>query len=65
MFSLLHFLFLYKQHLDLNCESLHMVELDDCSILQPGHLVGNRLGGTHDLISVQNLISHSFACGSS
>jgi hypothetical protein len=25
----------------------------------------NRLGGTHDLISVQNLRSHSFACGSS
>jgi hypothetical protein len=49
----------------LSCERLRMAGLDVCSILQPGHLVGNRLGGTHDLISVQNLRSHSFACGSS
>jgi hypothetical protein len=39
--------------------------LDDCSILQPGHLVGSRLGGTHDSINVQNLRSHGFACTSS
>jgi hypothetical protein len=47
----------------LSYERLRMVGLDDCSILQPGYLVGNRLEGTHDSISVQNLISHSFACG--
>jgi hypothetical protein len=49
----------------LNCERLRMAELDKCNILQPRHLVGNRLGGTHDSISVQNLRPHSFACGSS
>jgi hypothetical protein len=37
------------------CEKLGMVGLNDCIILQPGHLVGSRLGGTHDSISVQNL----------
>jgi hypothetical protein len=42
-----------------------MARLDDCGILQPGHLVGSRLGGTDDLISVQNLSSHSFASTSS
>jgi hypothetical protein len=42
-----------------------MAGLDDCNILQPEHLVENRLGGLHDSISVQNLISHSFACMSS
>jgi hypothetical protein len=40
----------------LSCERLHMVELDDCNILQPGHLVRSRLGGVHDSFSVQNLI---------
>jgi hypothetical protein len=49
----------------LSCERLCMAGLDDCSILQPGHLVRNRLGGTHDWISVQNLSSHGFACTSS
>jgi hypothetical protein len=49
----------------LSCERLRIAGLDDCSILQPKHLVGNRLGGTHDLISAQSLRSHSFACGSS
>jgi hypothetical protein len=39
----------------LSCERLHMVGLDDCSILQPRHLVRRRLGGTYDSISVQNL----------
>jgi hypothetical protein len=58
-------LFLYKQHLGLNYERLHMVGLDDCCILQPRHLVRNRFGGTQDTISIQNLRSHSFACGSS
>jgi hypothetical protein len=54
-----------KQHLDLSYERLHMVGLDDCSILQPRHLVRSRLGGTHDSISVQNLRSHGFECMSS
>jgi hypothetical protein len=56
-----------KDHLSyhLSCERLHMVRLDDCSILQAGHLVGNRLGGTHDSISVQNLKLHSFTRRSS
>jgi hypothetical protein len=49
----------------LSCERLCMAGLYDCSILQPGHLVGNRLGGTHDSINVQNIRSHSFACRSS
>jgi hypothetical protein len=49
----------------LSCERLRMVELDDCSILQPGHLVESRLGGMHDPISVQNLNSYDFACTSS
>jgi hypothetical protein len=40
----------------LSCERLHMVGLDDYSILQPGHLVWSRLGGMHDSFSVQNLI---------
>jgi hypothetical protein len=63
--SLLHFLFLYKQHLGLSCERLCMAGLDDCSILHPKHLAGNGMGGTQDSISVQNLKLHSFACGSS
>jgi hypothetical protein len=39
----------------LNCERLRMAGLDDYNILQPGHLVRSRLGGMHDLISIQNL----------
>jgi hypothetical protein len=39
---------LCKQHLHLRCERLRMAGLDDCSILQPRHLVENRLGGMHD-----------------
>jgi hypothetical protein len=42
-----------------------MAWLDDYNILQLRHLVRNRLGETYDLISVQNLRLHSFACGSS
>jgi hypothetical protein len=42
-----------------------MAGLDDCNILQLRHLVKSRLGGMHDLISVQTLRSHSFACTSS
>jgi hypothetical protein len=42
-----------------------MAGLDDCSILQPEHLVEIRLGGTHDSINIHNLRSHSFACMSS
>jgi hypothetical protein len=42
-----------------------MVGLDDCCILQPKHLVESRLGGMHDLISIQNLSSRGFACMSS
>jgi hypothetical protein len=49
----------------LSYERLCMAGLDVYSILQLGHLVRNRLGGTHDSISVQNLISHSFTCMSS
>jgi hypothetical protein len=49
----------------LSCERHCMTGLDDCNILQPEHLVRKRLGGTHDLIIVQNLRSHSFTCGSS
>jgi hypothetical protein len=49
----------------LSCERLRMAGLDDCNILQPRHLVRNRLGGMHDLISIQNLRLHSFSCGSS
>jgi hypothetical protein len=44
-----------QQHLYLSYERLHMAGLDDCSILQPGHFVRSRLGGTYDLISAQNL----------
>jgi hypothetical protein len=63
---LLHlFHFLCKRHLYLSCERLHIAGLDDCSILQPRHLVGSRLGGTHDLINNQNLSSHGFTCTSS
>jgi hypothetical protein len=58
-------MYLCQQHLYLSCERLCMVGLDDYNILQPEHLVENRLGGTHDSISVQNLRSHGFACTSS
>jgi hypothetical protein len=37
------------------CERLHMAGLDNYSILQPWHLVGSRLGGMRDLVSVRNL----------
>jgi hypothetical protein len=47
------------------CERLRMARLDDCSILQPEHLVENRLGQMHDLINIQNFRSHNFACKSS
>jgi hypothetical protein len=53
------------QHLGLSYERLRMAGLDDYIILQPEPLVKNRLGVTHDSISVQNLISHSFAYTSS
>jgi hypothetical protein len=49
----------------LSCERLRMAGLEDYSILQPWHLVRNKLGGMYDSISVQNLWSHSFACRSS
>jgi hypothetical protein len=39
----------------LNCKRLRMVGLDDNNILQLGHLVGSRLGGMHDSISIHNL----------
>jgi hypothetical protein len=58
-------MYLCKQHLCLSCERLRMTGLDECSILQPEHLVKNRLEGTHDSINVQNLRSHGFACTSS
>jgi hypothetical protein len=56
---------MYKQHLGLSCERLCLAGLDECNILQPGHIVQNRLGGTHDSINVKNLRLHSFACRSS
>jgi hypothetical protein len=59
------FLVLSKQHLYLSYERLCMAELDDCRILQPGHLVGKRLGGAHGSINIQNLRPHGFACTSS
>jgi hypothetical protein len=31
-----------------------MAGLDDYNILQTKHLVGSRLGGTHDSVSIQN-----------
>jgi hypothetical protein len=46
----------------LSCERHRMPCLDDSSILQPRHLVGSRLGGTHDSINIQNLNSHGFLC---
>jgi hypothetical protein len=58
-------MYLSKQHLCISYEGLRMAKLDDCNILLPGHLVRNRPGGVHDLISVQNLRSHGFACMSS
>jgi hypothetical protein len=58
-------MYLYKQHLCLSCERFHMAGLDDCSIIHPGHLVENRLGGTHDSVNIQNLRSHGFTCTSS
>jgi hypothetical protein len=38
-----------------SCERLCMARLDNCSILQPGHLVRSRLVGTHDSFIIQNL----------
>jgi hypothetical protein len=58
-------LFLCKQHLYLSCERLHMAGLDDCNILQPGHLVRSKLGVTHDSINIQKLSPYGFACTSS
>jgi hypothetical protein len=49
---LLYLFQLVQQHLYLSCERLHMAGIDDCSILQPRHLVESRQGGTHDLINV-------------
>jgi hypothetical protein len=45
----------YRMSYQLICERLRMVELDDCSILQLGHLVGSRMSRAHDSISVRNL----------
>jgi hypothetical protein len=63
--EILFLTYLCKQHLCLSSERLCMTRLDDCSTLQPRNLVRNRLGGTHDLIIIQNLESHGFACTSS
>jgi hypothetical protein len=49
----------------LSCERIHMAGLDNGSILQPGHLVGSRLGGMHDSFNIQNLSFswlHMFKC---
>jgi hypothetical protein len=53
-FGCIHLL-LVQQYQYLSCDRLHMAKLDDCNILQPKKLVRSRLGGTHDLISIQNL----------
>jgi hypothetical protein len=53
--SLSYFLLSLQQYSSLICERLRMVELDDYSILQLGHLVRGRLSRGHDLISDQNL----------
>jgi hypothetical protein len=63
--EIIFLMYLCKQHLYLSCERLCMARLHDCSILQPGNLVKNKLGGMHDSISVQNLRSHGFTCTSS
>jgi hypothetical protein len=64
--SLLHLLYSYANNISyLSCERLCMARLNDYNILQPRHIVGSRLGGMHDLINVQNLSSHDFACTSS
>jgi hypothetical protein len=52
---MLHLFKLVQQHLYLSYERLCMAGLDDCNILQPGHLVRSRLGGTYDSINIQNL----------
>jgi hypothetical protein len=39
----------------LSCERLYMGSIDDCSILQPKHLVRSKLGWTHDSFSIWNL----------
>jgi hypothetical protein len=45
----------HRMSYHLSCERLRMAGLDDCNILQPGHLVESRLGGMHDSINIQNL----------
>jgi hypothetical protein len=40
---------------NLSCERHHMARLDDYSILQLGHLVRSRLGGTYGSFSIWNL----------
>jgi hypothetical protein len=62
MLPLLHLCYCYANNISyLCCERLRMAGLDDCSILQPGHLVQSRLEGMYDLFSVQNL-SISWLC---
>jgi hypothetical protein len=58
---LLHLCYCYANISYLSCERLRMARLDDCSILQPGHLVESRLGGMHNSFSIQNL-SISWLC---
>jgi hypothetical protein len=60
MFSIMKYYFCYIcfnlcNDMCLSYETLRMTGLDDCNILQPRHLVRSRLGGTHDLISIQNI----------
>jgi hypothetical protein len=56
---------LMQQHLYLSCERLCMAELDDCNILQPGHLVESRLGGCITQSAFKTSVSHDFTCSSS
>jgi hypothetical protein len=56
--DILFLLYLFKlvqQNPRLNCERLHMAELDDCGISQLEHLVRSRLEEMHDSISDQTL----------
>jgi hypothetical protein len=53
--SLLYLLLSLHQFSSLIYERLHMVELDNCSILQLEHLVESRPSRVHDLFSVRNL----------
>jgi hypothetical protein len=41
----------YRMSYRLVCERLCMVELDDCNILQLGHLIASRMSRAHDSLN--------------